>query len=225
MLHEFWHSVRTDTSARLALARAEFWTDAVIHALGLGLAVVGAAVLLWQTAAAPEGIVLGAAAIYCTALLAMLSFSAAYHLLPLPAWRDQLRRYDQAAIFLKIAGTYTPFALVNMSGVWGVSLLLIVWAVATFGVAMKLFWPNVQEWISLALYVGLGWTGLAFAWPMAAALPMPALVLLGVGGVIYTAGVAFYVLEKLPFQKAIWHAFVLAGTCLHWAAVREAIAP
>lgn len=211
------------TPAAPLLRPAEFWFDAAIHVAGLCLAVVGIGVLLAQTASSTLPGAFTTAAIYSVALITMLGMSAAYHLLPHPSLKPHLRRLDQAAIFLKIAATYTPFAAAKMEPPWGIGLLVVVWSIALLGAGLKLTLPHMREWISLTLYVALGWAGLAVAGPLVAALDTTSLVLLATGGIVYTAGVAFYVLERLPFQRAIWHAFVLAGTCLHWAAIQQAL--
>jgi hemolysin III len=162
--------------------------------------------------------------VYGAATVAMFGFSAAYNLIPMRAWKDPLRRCDQAAIFVKIAATYTPFAVTKMGGPWGVSLLTLVWSVALLGAGAKLLGTQWEK-LSLALYLSLGWSGLLFIQPLFEAIPSDALMLLGLGGATYTVGVLFHVWERLPYQNAIWHFFVLTGTCLHFAAVFAAVIP
>jgi len=161
--------------------------------------------------------------VYGLAMIAMFGFSAAYHLIPVPDWKLLLRKLDQAAIFIKIAGTYTPFALVKMGGVAGYTLFGVVWAVALSGAAAKLLVQPKRDWFSVPLYLALGWAGLAAIQPLVMSVPTESLVLLGVGGAIYTVGVLFHIWESLPYQNAIWHLFVLAGTACHFAAVTFAV--
>lgn len=153
----------------------------------------------------------------------MFSFSAAYNLLPVPNWKGTLRRLDQSAIFLKIAATYTPFALIKMGGLAGYSLLSVVWIVALLGAAGKLLLKSNWNGIDVALYLALGWAGLAAFRPLADSVTPTVLALLGIGGVLYSVGVIFHVWRDLRYQNAIWHAFVLAATCCHFGAVTTAM--
>lgn len=201
----------------------EICADACIHAVGVSGAVVASAILLVIAIPdLPAGSTLSLV-IYASALIIMLSMSAAYHLIPAPSWKGTLRRLDQAAIFLKIAGTYTPFVLVKMGGVAGYTLLGTVWGVAIVGALLKLMLTTRWDRVSLFMYLLLGWAGLAVLNPLVVAVPTTALILLGIGGALYTIGVLFHVWETLPFQNAVWHFFVLAGTSCHFAAVVNAV--
>ena len=162
-------------------------------------------------------------AVYGTGLVAMLGCSASYHMLALPAWKEVFRRCDHAAIFLKIAGTYTPFAVVNLGGIAGYALLSLVWAVALLGATAKLLLAHTWDRLAIALYLALGWSVLAVFPPLIASVPPAALVLLGIGGVLYSVGVIFHVWTSLPYQNAVWHLFVLAGSACHFGAVMEAV--
>jgi hemolysin III len=203
--------------------KGEILADACIHVVGIVLGLVGVSVLLtlavpslplWSTTSL---------AIYGVALIAMLAFSAAYHMIPVPSLKGLLRRFDQAAIFVKIAGTYTPFTLVKMSGAWGWGLFGTVWVVAMAGALTKLFLAPRWNGLATPIYLLLGWAGIFAIGPLFDALPTAALVLLGVGGVLYSIGVIFLVWEKLPYQNAVWHLFVLAGTACHFAAIVDAV--
>lgn len=198
--------------------------DACIHVIGIALGVTGLVFLLAiaiPSLPAPSTVSL---VIYAVAMVAMLSFSAAYHLIPVPSWKNMLRRLDQAAIFLKIAGTYTPFAFVKMGGFAGYGLLSVVWGIALVGAYGKLWLPERHSAVTVALYLGLGWAGLLVVEPLFTSIPLAAGVWLGVGGLLYTIGVVFHVWESLPYQNAIWHAFVLAGTFCHYFAVLQGVA-
>ena len=157
--------------------------------------------------------------IYGLALVATFSFSAGYNLVVRPKLKETLRRFDHAAIFLMIAGTYTPFILIKMNTPWGLGLLAVVWAMAGIGIAIKLFAPRFLEGLSTALYLVQGWAVIAAWQPLMTALPGLALTLLMLGGVLYTVGVVFHLWERLPYQNAIWHGFVLTAAICHFAAV------
>ena len=197
--------------------------DGIIHAVGICVGFV--AVIAMMAAAIPSlpFSTTASLAIYGAALLAMFGFSAAYNLLPAPNWKGTLRRLDQAAIFLKIAGTYTPFALIKMGGVAGYTLLSLVWAVALLGAAGKLLLKSSWNGVDIVLYLALGWAGLVALQPLSASVTTSVLTLLAIGGGLYSVGVIFHVWQNLKYQNAIWHAFVLAGTCCHFGAVATAV--
>jgi len=159
-------------------------------------------------------------AVYGGAMVLMFLCSAAYHMVPVMDWKVFLRRIDQAAIFLKIAGTYTPFALLKMGGSLGVGLFSTVWVIALLGVGMILAMGQKRRRLLVLLYLALGWLGLAFLWPLMMSMSVLAFALLGTGGALYSIGVIFHIWESLPFSNAIWHLFVLAATiCLYFAVV------
>jgi hemolysin III len=162
--------------------------------------------------------------VYSFGLLAMVICSAVYNARSASPRNDLLRRLDHAAIFMMIAGTYTPFLAVKMDGGWGRWLLLYVWAVAGLGVAVKLLRPYSFERLSVVLYLFLGWTILVAIDALLQVTSLPAIVLLGAGGILYTVGVAFHLWERLPYQQPIWHSFVAAGAACHYAAVLGEIA-
>ncbi len=197
--------------------------DGVIHVLGVGSSLIAVAILIAIAVSTLPFGVTASLIVYGLAMIAMFGFSAAYHLIPVPDWKLFLRRLDQAAIFIKIAGTYTPFALVKMGGVAGYTLFGVVWAVALSGAAAKLLIQPKRDWFSIPLYLALGWAGLAAIQPLVMSVPTESLILLGVGGAIYTVGVLFHIWESLPYHNAIWHFFVLAGTACHFAAVTFAV--
>lgn len=197
--------------------------DGIIHAVGVTAGLV--AVIAMMIVAVPSQPVSTTAslAVYGFAMLAMFGCSAAYHLIPAPGWKPTLRRIDQAAIFLKIAGTYTPFALIKMGGFVGYALLSSVWVIALAGAAGKLLLTSSWDRTAIALYLSLGWAGLATMQPLAASMSLTPLILLTLGGVLYTVGVIFHLWRTLPYQNAIWHLFVLAGTACHFGAVTYAV--
>ncbi len=197
--------------------------DGLVHGLGIFASLVALPILVvmaipLQSAAAVSGLV-----IYAIASLAMFGFSAAYNLIPAPDWKDRLRRCDQAAIFMKIAGTYTPFALLKIGGLLGAGLFGTVWIVALSAAAAKLFMPGRLDGASIGLYLALGWAVLLVIRPLVATLPLDALILLALGGSLYTLGVVFHLWKRLAYQNAIWHGFVLAAASCHYAAVMRAV--
>ncbi|MDI1283287.1 MAG: hemolysin III family protein [Reyranella sp.] len=192
--------------------------DRVIHALGIGLGTIGAVALVGVAAIDGQPGDLAPVLIYAAGLLAMLGCSAAYNVFHTSGQREWLRRFDHAAIFAMIAGTYTPFTTRLASG-WSSGLTAVIWAIAAAGIALKLWQPRRIETISIVLYLALGWIGLAAAGPFMAALDARTLVLLASGGIVYTAGVIFHLWRRLPYQNAIWHGFVLVAAGIHYLAV------
>jgi hemolysin III len=152
-------------------------------------------------------------------LLAMLGLSAAYNLWPPSPIKELLRRFDHAAIFIMIAGTFTPFVMNRVGGAWGFGLLAFVWSVAVAGVFMKLVFPRRWERATIALYIGLGLSILFIIDLLAASISPTSAWLLFAGSATYILGVAFHVWERLPYQNAIWHWMVLAAAMLHYGAV------
>jgi hemolysin III len=149
----------------------------------------------------------------------MIALSCAYNMTENTKRRALLRRLDHAGIFLMIAGSYTPFTTQRFDGPWAVGMTTAVWSIAALGVAGKLLFPNLPKWLSLGLYVGLGWLVLAAFDPLMRTVSLAAVILLAVGGAIYTMGVLIYVREKLPFRRAIWHSFVMVAAGVQYAAV------
>ncbi|AXQ93400.1 hemolysin III family protein [Cereibacter azotoformans] len=207
----------TRFAPRSEYSRAERLSDAAVHVSGIAAALCGVPVLialtvLWRG----DGMAVAGAAIYGVTLLLMIFCSAIYHMVPHPDWTALLRRLDHSAIYCKIAGTYSAFTLISGTGL---SLLAGIWVAALCGTALKLHSPEKYRWAALALYLGMGWVGVLLGWPIFAALTMPVLVLMAVGGILYTVGVFFFLFERLPFHNTIWHLFVLTASILFYAAV------
>jgi hemolysin III len=201
----------------------EYAADGVIHAIGILAAVVGLVVLFALIVKNSGWVELVSASIYGVGLLAMLGFSAAYNLGWQSPRRDLLRRCDQAAIFLMIAGTYTPLTVAGLEGPWETGLIAFVWAVALFGFLMKLFLPRGLEGFSLPIYLLLGWVALVAIEPLLEAFGSTVVILIVLGGVLYSLGMIFHVWRKLPYQNAIWHSFVLAAAALHYTAILDVV--
>jgi hemolysin III len=196
--------------------RNEHRADAIIHVLGVLFAINGGAWLLFHAVGLS---VLISVSVYCAGLVAMLTASAVYNLAPNGSAKDVLRRVDHAAIFIMIAATYTPFAVNRMNQPTGNIILALIWLGATVGVTIKVLFPRRFEMASLALYLGMGWLIVAVIRPLSAALAVADFWLLVAGGLVYSAGVAFYLFERLPYHKAIWHGFVLVAAVLHFSAI------
>jgi hemolysin III len=204
--------------------RSELIADAVLHVLGLlfGLGALAAlAAIALPDAAAP--LLVGLAA-YAFGMLSMFGCSALYNLTRHPARRALFRRFDHAAIFVMIAGSYTPFALNAVGGPWGLGLLAFVWSMALAGVALKLAWPHRFERASVVAYLVLGWSVVVAIRPVLDALSSAGIILLVTGGALYSIGVIFHLWERLRYGTAIWHGFVLAAAACHFAAVVHDIA-
>jgi hemolysin III len=203
--------------------RGEFIADGIIHGLGLCFGFVGAVILVTAVAIAGSAAKITAAAIYAAGLVAMFGCSATYNLMPGSRYRAVLQRLDHCTIFLMIAGTYTPFTTLHLHGAWAFGLTAFIWNAALLGVGAKLLIERALEGLSAGVYLALGWVGVVATGPFFASLRPLTLLLLAAGGLLYSIGVIFHISESLPFQKALWHAFVLAGAGLHYAAVLNGI--
>jgi hemolysin III len=194
--------------------------DGCIHAAGVAASLVALFVLLFIGVRSDTVLWVVSLTIYGLGLVATFGFSAGYNLvIRPPTLKEWLRRFDHAAIFLMIAGTYTPFVLIKMNTPWGLGLLAVVWTMAAIGIALQLLAPRFLQGLSTALYLVQGWAVLAAWEPLMSALPGRVLTLLVVGGVLYTIGVVFHLWERLPYSNAIWHGFVLSAASCHFAAV------
>jgi hemolysin III len=196
----------------------EHRADTAVHAVGLCLGLAGAIVMLVSAIGSPHSGQVAPAAVYAAGLLAMLGCSATYNVWRSCRRRDWLRRLDHAAIFVMIAGTYTPLT-VRLPGAWAVALTAGVWLAAAAGVVAKLCQPRRIEAMSVVLYLALGWVGLIALEPLVATLGGTTLSLLLAGGVIYSAGVAFHLARSLPYGRALWHGCVLLAAAVHYAAL------
>ncbi|MEL6980304.1 MAG: hemolysin III family protein [Pseudomonadota bacterium] len=211
-------------AARRTYSPAERAADAVIHVIGVFGSLIAVSVLITIAAFTQDGWTVATLAIYGVCAFTVFVASAAYHMLEWPAGRWLLRRFDHAAIFLKIAATYTPFAAISLGGASGASLLAVVWAIAAVGAPLKLFAPDRLERFSLWLYLAQGWLVVFAIGPLAASLSPEATWMLVIGGVLYTLGVPFFLWERLPFHNAIWHGCVLAASACMYAAVMNGVA-
>lgn len=200
-------------------SRAERRADAILHVAGIVAALVAVPVLVALAAlrhgAAPP---VAAAAVYGVSLIAMLALSAAYNMTWRPRAKEILRRLDHAVIYAKIAGTYTPFAVL-LAGPQTLAILAGMWGAALSGMVLKLFAPRRLENLALVLYLAMGWAVLVIGGPILDRLSTAALVLILTGGGLYTLGVLFHLWARLPFHNVLWHALVLVASFTLYAAI------
>ena len=199
--------------------RNEIAADAVVHALGVGFALIGGPILIGLVASHREPYSIAAVSIYVATLIAMFSLSAGYNLIPFERAQCWLRRLDHSTIYLKIAGAYTPFAAISVGGFVGNGLLAAVWGAAAVGILLKLAFPRRFEMFSIVLYLAMGWAAVAVAGDVAASVEGTTMALIVVAGLLYSGGVVFHLWHRLPYQNAIWHVFVLAATAVLYGAV------
>jgi hemolysin III len=202
----------------------ELIADGIVHAIGVSLGLAGAIAIVVVAANSPHTAEISSVAVYSVGLLSMLGFSAAYNTWPVSHAKSVLRRFDHSAIFVMIAGTYTPFIAQMKGDLVAMGLLIGVWLTAVVGIILKLLWPGRFDRLAVVLYLLLGWSGAVVYEPAVAALPSSSIWLLAVGGALYSTGVVFYAWRSLRFQNVIWHAFVLAAACCHFSAVLFCIA-
>jgi hemolysin III len=194
--------------------------DGCVHAIGIIASVIGLGALFIIGVRSEMTLWVASLTIYGLALVAMFSCSAGYNLIMHPPkLKEVFRRLDHAAIFLLIAGTYTPFVLIKMNNAWGLGLLAVVWTIAIIGIVIKLVIPRFLEGLTVGLYLVQGWAIVAAWHPLVTAVPAWVALLLVAGGVLYTVGVVFHLWDRLPYQNAIWHGFVLSAATCHFAAV------
>ena len=192
---------------------------AVSHGIGILLSIAGLAVLVAFASLYGDAWHITSSSIYGATLILLYTASTLYHGIPQPAAKRVLQRLDHAAIFLLIAGTYTPFTLVNLRGGWGWTLFGLVWGFALLGVVLETVLKRRIKWLSLSLYLGLGWLVVIAIEPLLDAVETGGLILLLAGGLCYSLGVIFYVWKRLTYHHAVWHLFVMAGSLLHFFSI------
>jgi hemolysin III len=208
-----------DNRGEFEHTRAEERAHFLTHGFGALLALWGLVVMVLAAARDGDPWRIVAAAVYCASLFLLYLISALYHGLPPSRVKNAFRVLDHSAIYLLIAGTYTPFTLVTLRGGWGWSLFGVVWGLALAGVAQETLFRRRFRWISLALYLLMGWLVVIAARPLAARLPSAGLWLLVAGGAAYSGGIYFYLSRRVSYHHAIWHLFVLAGSACHYFAI------
>jgi hemolysin III len=199
--------------------------SSVIHGIGIVLSIAGLATLVAFAAMHGNALMVVACAVFGTSLVLLYTASTLYHSISVVAAKPALRALDHMAIYLLIAGTYTPFTLIALPGAWGWSLFVAVWSLALAGIALELGLLRRYHKLAVLLYVGMGWIGMIAFKPLSAHLQTGGMLLLIGGGVAYTLGVPFYLWRRLPYHHALWHVFVLAGSVLHFLAVLLYVLP
>ena len=193
--------------------------NSISHGLGLALSIVGFTVLIILASQKGDPWRLTAYIIYGISLNTLYLFSTLYHGLTHSRTKAIFRRLDHSAIYLLIAGTYTPVILISLRTTWVMFLLPVVWVMAIFGVYMKVFYIHRYERLTLAFYILMGWLALIAAKPLFNSVPIESFIWIIVGGISYTTGIIFYAWRRLPYQHTIWHMFVLLGSISHYIGI------
>jgi hemolysin III len=193
--------------------------NTITHGLGIALSSAGFAVLVVFAALYSTPIAIVSCSIYGISLVLMYSSSTLYHMVRSPRAKRVWRVIDHSAIYLLIAGTYTPFCLIMLKGGWGWTLFGIIWGLALLGIVTKAIYMGRYPIISVLIYIAMGWLVIIAAKPVFAAFHGWGLGLLIAGGIVYTGGILFYALDKMPFNHAVWHLFVLGGSILQYCSL------
>lgn len=199
--------------------------NAGTHAVGVVLSVIALTLMVVFASGGGDLWRIVSVSIFGATLIAVYVASTLYHAIPHPKAKRLMRVFDHCAIYLLIAGTYTPFLLVSMRGPAGWTLFGVLWGLAAAGCLLKILCMERWETLSVVLYVAMGWAVIATIKPALAAVPPAALTLMAVGGIAYTAGIIFYAWRRLPYHHAIWHLFVLVGSITHFIAVLYFVVP
>ncbi len=200
-------------------SKAEELLHALSHGIGALLGITALIVMLAVSLPLHDGWYIASSIIYGSSLILLYSSSTLYHAVSDVVLKRRLRQLDHAAIFILIAGTYTPFTLINLRDNWGLTLFAVIWLIALAGVIIELATALKYKKLSLSLYLGMGWLVIVAIEPMLRHVDTPGLLLLLAGGLCYSFGVIFYVWKRLYLHHFIWHLFVLAGSVLHFFAV------
>lgn len=200
-------------------SRREEIANALTHGVGLTASLIGLPLLVWVASIRGDGRQVVACTVFAASLVILYAASTLYHALPVSRAKQIWRVIDHVAIYILIAGSYTPFALGVLRGGWGWSLFGVVWGLAIVGVFHKTVLGFRLPRLSTLMYLGMGWVAIVAIGPLTRALPIGGLILLLAGGLFYTAGVVLYVRDHLPYRHTVWHLFVLAGSGCHYAAV------
>src|SRR3979411_52875 len=203
--------------------RAELIADGVVHGIGVLGGLVAATVLIVLTAIYATPLEVAVVSVYVVGLLTMLVLSATYNLWPISRAKWVLRRFDHSAIYVLIAATYTPFITQMKDSIFAIALLTGVWCVAIVGIVIKLLLPGRFDRLAVGLYLALGWSGFMVYDTVVASLPTLTLWFIAAGGLLYTFGIVFHAWQRLRFQNAIWHSFVLWGAACHYTAVLDLV--
>ena len=199
--------------------------NGITHGIGLALSVVGFVALVALAIIRGNAWHIVGCTTFGVTLVLLYAASTMYHTFHAPRWKRILKVFDHTAIFLLIAGTYTPFTLVNLRGFWGWILFALVWGLCVFGIVWKLFHAERFPIVTTLLYIAMGWIVLIAVKPLLAAVPLSGIAWLLAGGLFYMVGVLFYAVKRVPYNHAIWHVFVMGGSICHYFAVMFYVLP
>lgn len=200
--------------------------NAISHGIGLILGIVGLVLLLVKAIdQQADALTITSMSVYGGSMIALFLASTLYHAIPYRRAKRWLKTFDHCAIYLLIAGSYTPFLLVSLRTPLAIGLMIVIWSLALIGILMKIAFVYRFKKLSLITYLSMGWLSLIVMYQLAIHLEVGGLTLLAVGGLIYSLGVIFYVVKRIPYNHAIWHAFVLAGCACHFLAIYLYVQP
>ncbi len=211
----FLHWLRQDRPASLA----EELVNAISHGVGALVSISAVTLLIAMASIRTDAWTIVAVSIYGGSLFVLFLASTLYHSIPFKKAKNIFRLIDHCAIYLLIAGTYTPFLLVSIRGLWGWAVFAVVWSLAIAGITLKMVAPKKMHGLHVVNYIVMGWVGVLVAPILMQALSPMTINLVIAGGIVYTVGVIFYALSRLPFAHSIWHFFVLGGSCCHYIAI------
>lgn len=210
--------VKSESNAGYTLA--EEIANSISHGAGVVLGIVGLVLLLVQAVDnGATSMAIASCSLYGGTIILLFLASTLYHAIPSPRAKPWLKRFDHCAIYLLIAGTYTPFLLVGLDSSLARGLMIVIWSMALVGVLFKLAFAHRFEVLSLVTYLVMGWLSLIVIYQLVQVLAPGGVTLLAVGGAVYTLGVVFYVCKRIPYNHAIWHGFVLGGSLCHFLAI------
>lgn len=199
---------------------AEEIANSISHGVGLVLGIIGLILLLTQAEKnGADAIAIASYSLYGATVILLFLASTLYHAIPNQNAKRWLKKFDHCAIYLLIAGTYTPFLMVGLKSPLAYGLMIAIWSLALLGVIFKMAFAHRFEILSLVTYLVMGWLSLIVIYELAITLSLGGVVLLAAGGAIYTLGVIFYSSKRIPFNHAIWHGFVLGGSLCHFLAI------
>ena len=199
--------------------------NTITHGIGLLLSIAGFVVLLVFAILHGTASHIIACSVYGATLICLYTASTLYHAVISPRLKRALKVFDHSAIYLLIAGTYTPFLLLNLRGAWGWSLFGVIWGLAFAGIIFKFWFVDHFPFVSTAIYLAMGWLVIVAAKPVLAHVPTTILLWLLAGGLLYSSGVVFYAWKRFPYNHAIWHLFVMAGSACHYVAILHSVFP
>jgi hemolysin III len=199
--------------------------NSLSHGAGVLFGVFALLLLVLKSIQMDDTLRIVAFTIYGASMVALFLASTLYHAIPIPRGKQVLKLVDHCAIYLLIAGTYTPFLLLTLGDTFGAVLMVVIWSLAVAGIIFKIFFLHRFHNLSLAMYLGMGWLAILASYQLLATMPHTGIALLLGGGILYTLGTIFYRVDRIPFNHAIWHLFVLAACVLHFLALYFYVLP